>query len=284
MKLVTMSKEAVKRFGWENGLKALKAAGFDGFDYTIYGEEWNLLSGERYLEHIEYVRKISEKVGLPCLQAHSPSPKIPHQISEEDYVNMSLRCMEAASYLGCKVIVVHPGCSYTAQMNKERLYDKLLGAAEKLGISVATENMFSWKDSTETETVPSACGTAADFVEHIDCVSHPNFTACLDLGHAQMVNCEGAVALIRALGHDRIGALHVHDNDLYHDDHIFPFAGQSNWDEITTALAEIDYRGAFTYEADTFMDRYPDEVIPACLKLLESTGRYLIKEIERKRK
>jgi sugar phosphate isomerase/epimerase len=169
-------------------------------------------------------------------------------------------------------------------MNKERLYDLILPTAEKLGITVATENMFSWKDETETETVPSACGTAADFVEHIDIVSHPNCTACLDLGHAQMVNCEGAVALIRALGGKRIGALHVHDNDLYHDDHIFPFAGQSNWDEITSALAEIGYQGCFTYEADTFMRNYPNELIPACLHLLVQTGRYLIGEIERKRK
>ena len=28
MKLVTMSKEAVKRFGWEKGLQMLKDAGF----------------------------------------------------------------------------------------------------------------------------------------------------------------------------------------------------------------------------------------------------------------
>ena len=284
MKLVTMSSAAVSRFGWEDGLKMLKDAGFDGFDYTIGGAEWEKISGTEFPAYIESVRKIVEKVGLPCLQAHSPSPKIPHQISEEDYAKMSIRSMEAAAYLGCKVIVVHPGCSYSAKMNKERLYDLILPTAEKLGVTVATENMFSWKDETETETVPSACGTAADFVEHIDIVSHPNFTACLDLGHAQMVNCEGAVALIRALGGKRIGALHVHDNDLYHDDHIFPFAGQSNWDEITSALAEIGYQSCFTYEADTFMRNYPNELIPACLHLLAQTGRYLIGEIERKRK
>lgn len=284
MKLVTMSSEVVRRFGWEKGLNLLVEAGFDGFDYSIFGAEWEKISGKEYEAHIEKVRRIAEKAGIPCLQAHTPTPKIPNEISEEDYIKMSIRSMEAAAYLGCKMVVVHPGCSYTALQNKERLYDHLLPTAEKLGVYVATENMFSWKDEKQIETVPSACGTAADFVEHIDCVNHPNFTACLDLGHAQMVNCEGAATLVRALGNKRVGALHVHDNDLYHDDHIFPFAGQSDWDEITTALAEIDYKNAFTYEADTFMKRYPDEVIPACLKLLESTGRYLINEIERKRK
>jgi sugar phosphate isomerase/epimerase len=97
-----------------------------------------------------------------------------------------------------------------------------------------------------------------------------------------MVNCEGAPKMIRALG-KRIGALHVHDNDLIYDDHIFPFAGFSNWEEITSALAEVGYSGHFTFEADQSMTRYPDELLPYCLKLLERTGRYLIKRIENKK-
>jgi sugar phosphate isomerase/epimerase len=148
-----------------------------------------------------------------------------------------------------------------------------------MGVLIATENMFKWKDATETETVPAACGTSEDFIRHLDVIDHPSFTACLDLGHAEMVNCEGAVSMIRALG-NRISCLHVHDNDLYHDLHTFPFAGNANWREIADALREIGYSGHFTFEADSFMKSYPDELIPACLYLLERTGRYLISLIE----
>jgi sugar phosphate isomerase/epimerase len=159
----------------------------------------------------------------------------------------------------------------------------LLGEAEHLGVRIATENMFKWKDETEKETVPAACGTAEDFVRHIDVGNHPYYTACLDIGHAQMQNCEGAVKLIRALGGKRLGALHVHDNDLWDDHHTFPFVGMSNWEEITSALADVGYKGKFTFEANAFLKRYPNELLPACLALLEKTGRYLIKRIEEKK-
>jgi sugar phosphate isomerase/epimerase len=156
-------------------------------------------------------------------------------------------------------------------------------SAKSYGVRVATENMYKWKDEKEIETVPAACGTAEDFVNHIDYAKNSYLTACLDIGHAQMQNCEGAVKLIKALGKERLSALHVHDNDLCNDYHTFPFVGKSDWDEITTALAGIGYDGCFTFEADAFMRTYPDELLSACLSLLEKTGRYLIKEIERKK-
>ena len=67
--------------------------------------------------------------------------------------------------------------------------------------------MFKWKD--ETETVPAACGTAQDFIENIDLINDEFFTGCLDVGHAEMVNCEGAAYMIRQLGYNRVGALHI---------------------------------------------------------------------------
>ena len=95
-----------------------------------------------------------------------------------------------------------------------------------------------------------------------------------------MANCEGAVKLIKALGHDRLGALHVQDNDLFHDSHTTPFVGKINWYEIAKALKEINYKGHFTFENDDFFDNFPDQLIPQCLKFIEQIGRYLVKLIE----
>ena len=283
MKLVTLTSTLATRFDIFKALEMIKEAGFDGYDYSFFNREWVACKSDGWKEHALAIRKKSDELGLPCLQAHSNCErKMPMEISEEDYLADNIRALEFAAILGCPIVVVHPSEPYTAEQNRDALYAKLMPVAEKLGVKVATENMFSWQDSRQLMTVPSACGTAADFVAHIDALPHPNFTACLDLGHAQMVNCEGAPKMIRALG-KRIGALHVHDNDLIYDDHIFPFAGFSNWEEITSALAEIGYSGHFTFEADQSMTRYPDELLPYCLKLLERTGRYLIKRIEDKK-
>ena len=286
MKLVTTTGELSKRFGDERALEILKEAGFDGYDYSMFIGNWKELFDDGFITRMKKVAKKAASLGLPCLQAHSPClMKCPNTISLDDYVALTIRAIEGAAELECPIIVVHPAFPpLTTEDNCKRLYGALMPTAERLGVVVATENMFSWKDETEAETIPTVCGTAANFIEHIDLLPHPNFTAGLDLGHAQMVNCEGAVALIKALGKKRIGALHVHDNDLFHDDHTFPFVGQSSWEEITSALAEIGYENAFTFEADSFMSRYPDELLPSCEILLHDTGRYLINLIETKKK
>lgn len=49
---------------------------------------------------------------------------------------------------------------------------------------------------------------------------------------------------------------------------------------ITKALGEIDYIGDFTFEADMFFKKFPDEMLPIVLKFMHDTGRQLIKMIE----
>lgn len=281
MKLVTMTDTLSKRFGIETALDKIKNAGFDGFDCSIFEDEWeSVWNADSWLGYTKKIAKKARVLELPCLQAHAPCPMVPWQVSVEEYIKMTIRALEICHELACPIVVVHPVCKFTAEQNFEELYSKLLPTAVRYGIKIATENMFKWKDDTYKETVPAACGTAEDFVAHVDIVNSPYFTACLDLGHAQMVNCEGAVALIKALN-KRVGALHVHDNDLFHDDHTFPFVGGSNWNEIMGALAEIDYNGHFTFEADSFLKNYPNELLDSALKLLHDTGRYLISQIKK---
>ena len=280
MKLVTMTSACAKRFGDEQAIKMIKDAGFDGYDFSMFDHNKKYWDSDGWKEYAENLKRVADETGIPCLQMHAPCPMMRTIENVIPLESTFLRSIEIAKILGCNMLVVHPGSFLTAQENKKYIYDKILPFAKEKGVMIATENMFKWKDATETETVPSACGTAKDFVEHMDVINHENFTACMDIGHAEMVNCEGAAKIIRALG-KRIGCLHVHDNDLYHDLHTFPFNGDINWNEVAKALKDVGYKGHFTFEADAFMARYPDELIPACLQLLEKTGRYLIGLIEK---
>lgn len=92
-----------------------------------------------------------------------------------------------------------------------------------------------------------------------------------------MVNCEGAAYMIRQLGHNRVGSLHIHDNDLYNDLHTLPFLGKIDWKEVMRALKEIDYKGNFTYENTSFFKCFPDEFLMDCLVLSEKVGGYLMR-------
>jgi len=282
MKLVTQTSELSRRFGDFTAIKMIKGAGFDGYDFSMTANNYDVLfNDDAFIEYVDKLREFADGLNFPCLQAHAPSPLMRTAEQIVPLIPVMKRAIIIAKTLGCKIIVIHPGSFLSAYENKSLFYDHLLPCAKENGVTIATENMFKWKDQTETETLPSACGTARSFVEHVDIMNDKNFTACLDIGHSEMVNCEGAVKMIKALGGKRLGALHVQDNDLYHDDHLFPFVGKVNWTEVAKALKEVGYKGHFTFEADIFMRNYPDELLGACLSFLEKTGRYLIDLIEK---
>ena len=89
---------------------------------------------------------------------------------------------------------------------------------------------------------------------------------------------------IRTLGHDRLGSLHVHDTDYRADLHTLPGMGSINWKRVTAALAEINYKGEFTLEADNFLKNYPTEHFPAAMRFMAQTAGYLAAEIDAARK
>lgn len=113
----------------------------------------------------------------------------------------------------------------------------------------------------------------------VDEINSPMFTAYLDIGHCSLAGRE-AQDCIKVLG-NRIGALHIHDNDYKDDMHTLPGLSEMNWSEITKALAKVNYRGDFTFETDHFFDSLnsPEETATG-LKLAELIGRKLIRQIE----
>jgi hypothetical protein len=118
---------------------------------------------------------------------------------------------------------------------------------------------------------------------YVDTFNSKWLTGCLDLGHTVLVGSQPE-DMIRAMGSKRIQALHVHDV-LYTDDtHTMPYLGKINWDNVTQALADIDYQGDFTFEADYFFVRMPAHLQPGAVKMLHDTGRSLIADIQAKKK
>lgn len=284
MKLVTMTSLLEKRFGLKKAISMIKEYGFDAYDCSLgtamsgNGE----FSGNDCIEKAHQIREYSDSIGITCAQTHTPSHS--SDIKGLTYflngIETEKRAVEISGILGAEVAVVHPTSITDVEGNYEMLYSKVLPIAKKYGLKIATENMFAWKYKPDTETIPTACGTKRDFVRYIDYVNDDNFIACLDIGHSYLPNSEGAPEMIKALGSKRLKALHIHDNNLWDDEHVFPFFGNINWDDVCKALAEINYTGNFTFEADAFLAKYPNELLPECLTLLEKTGRYLIDRIE----
>lgn len=282
MKLATMTRTLERKFGLKKAIKMLKDAGFDAYDCSLgYAMTHGEFSGDDALEKAQEIRKYSDELGISCVQTHTPSHA--SDIKGMEYflagIDVEKKAVEISGILGAEVAVVHPTSLTDAEGNYDMLYSKLLPIAKKYGLKIATENMFAWKDKRCYESVPTACGYSRDFVRQVDVTNDENMVACLDIGHCHLPNNEKFDVMVKALGNKRLKALHVNDNDLWDDLHVFPFFGGIDWDYVCKTLAEIDYSGNFTFETDLFMDKYPDELIPECLTLLEKTGRYLIDKI-----
>ena len=87
----------------------------------------------------------------------------------------------------------------------------------------------------------------------------------------------------KVLGHHRLKALHIHDNNYLNDDHTVPFLGKMDRESICKALADIDCDGVFTYETYPCSDHPPHELLSDALRFIHAAGRYLTDKIEKYR-
>ena len=223
MKLVTTTDDLEQRFGLKEAIKRIKEYGFDGYDCSLFEsmKPGKTLSSfpaypcdePIYISYAKEIRAFADKVGLPCYQTHAPFPTITQNGNLEEELEVQKKAIEISGILGAEIIVVHPASFISMEDNFRLIYSKLLPIAEKCGVKIATENMFTRKAPNAPETVPAACGTPEEFAAYVDYPNNDNFTACLDLGHTHLPNTESVLNFIKTLGHNRIKALHVHDND-----------------------------------------------------------------------
>lgn len=288
MLLVQTTDVVEKRFGIDKAIEMIAAAGFDALDYSAFNMKNDAndpLNKSDYIDYAKSLRAKAESCGIRFVQAHAPFAS---SSTDESYnveiKEKIIRCMEACAVMGVEIIVVHPKQHLPYMTNVEKLFDEnmdfygdLVVYAEKFGIKVACENMFQY-DEKRRIMRDSTCASPQEFCKYIDTVNSPYLTGCLDIGHCGLCGREPQ-DLIRYMGADRIGCLHIHDNDYMTDNHTLPCTRNLNWNEICKSLAEIGYKGNFTYEADNFLNNYDDCFIPTALKFMNDTGRYLIDKI-----
>lgn len=289
MLLSTQTDNVFAKCGIDEGLKVFARAGYDALDYSMFA----MTNDDCFLNHCDieaFARELrgkAEALGLSFNQAHAPFPcwrngdegynkKMPERLAAS---------IRIAGILGAKAIVVHP-IAYIKPGDEQKafnfeLYNSLKQVALDYGTKIALENMWGY-DSKRGYILPNVCSFARDLCEYYDDLADPSaFTVCLDLGHCGLIGEEPEDA-IRILGHDRLGALHIHDNNYRADTHTAPYdcGCKMNWENITRALGEIDYKGDFTYEADCFLGRFAASDIQVGVNYMASLGRMLMGKID----
>ncbi len=282
MKISTEIASAARIVGEEKAVELIAKAGFDAWDFSMFSMwryNWasqtvadsdHPLAGNDYLTFARRLKQIGLDNGIRCNQSHAPFPTM----GEVAYPYLQ-RAIECTAEAGGEICVIHPNNHLSAQQNAQIYFD-LLPFAKQHGVKIATENMWNW-DNDKDEALPAACSSAEDFKAHLDAVNDEFFVACVDIGHAEMKGLgTTAVDMIRHLG-DKVAALHIHDNDQWHDSHQIPFSMDIAFEPIVRALHEVDYQGYFTLEVDAYLRSmgYTPETVSEGLKNMASVARKL---------
>lgn len=284
------------KLGLPLAAKIVKEAGFDACDYSLIS---NLelpnspYLTDNYREVAANARRIIEAEGLTVNQTHAPF-KFPYNMwADPELFNGTVfprmvRALEISSILGADVCVIHPLHHLDYRGNEEKLftmnmeyYGRLLPYAEKFGVKIGVENMWQ-KHKLRKNICIDTCATTAEFIRYVDGLNSEYAVACLDVGHVLLPDQPESVGdFIRALGRDRLLALHVHDNEYASDAHMLPYMGKLDWEEITKALGEIDYKGDLTYEvSDALFANAPEHMVGAFVNLWGAVGKDLLRRVE----
>lgn len=276
MKISTEIASAAKLIGEEKAIELYAKAGFHAWDFSMFSMcryDWKTrtvfktdhpLSGNSYLSFARKLKQIGLDNGVHCNQSHAPFPT-----SHSDIRGLLKRAIECTAEAGGNICIIHPDNNKTPEENAE-MYLELLPFAKSCGVKIATENMWNWDQEKDCAAF-AACSTPESFNKHLDVVNDEYFVACLDIGHAEMRGLgTSAPEMIRALG-SRLKALHIHDNDKWHDSHAIPFSMDIDFHKVIQALKDIRYDGYLTLEADTFLKAYTaDTVYDGILQLAQS--------------
>lgn len=272
-------------FGFENyeeGMRLMKAHGYDGFDYQELGSvptsPLYKMSDTEMKDYLTKVKACAEEIGLEIYQLHGAFPCV--DFSTEEGCQKQIECFKksilGAKYLGCPKMVVHPfmpGLETNSPSKEEmplnaRLFKQLAPFAREHGVIVCIENVAAPK------------GTLMSYIENIkwvlDEVNDEYIKACLDTGHFDAVGTDiyGAICLLGK----HLAALHVHDSAFGQDRHAPPFQALVDWNGFTRGLKEIGFDGVISLET-MICSGTPQPMLDQMQRALAGIARYLAAQV-----
>lgn len=256
----------------------IKEAGFDGIDYSFFtkkslDDEWEALETDDYLTTAKEIKRLLDKHGLVCNQAHAPfkfSYGDSMSLSSKNYLDL-VNSIKMAAYIGASAIVVH-AVKLPADVDfleyHYKFYKSLEPFAKECGIKIAVENLVN--------SIFWAPNRLSGFIRMLE---SDVFCACIDVGHAQLTGYAPS-RFIREMDAGVLKCVHIQDTDAKVDQHWIPMFGNNDWDAIIRALADYGFDGDMNLEVIHSYDNLPDELLLPCLKYTASVGRYLIKRLK----
>lgn len=207
------------------------------------------ISGEAYeglnREELAAIAAAFREQGLKCTM-HGPyvdlNPGSTERLVREATLHRYHQTLDAAEILRPRVIVLHPGYDrWRYGENREQwlknsieTFGEILVRAERIGCTLAVENIFEEDPSTLKAL--------------LDAIDSPLFRHCFDTGHWNLFVKVGMEEWFAQMGR-YIAEVHIHDNFGTKDDHNAIGDGNINFDLFFSLLEQHAPDAAWTLEA-----------------------------------
>jgi len=214
-------------------LSEIEAAGFHGVEIFCTGFHFNYRSQD-------VVREIADWFGDHKMKLHSlhgPTSRnfganresgTPVSLSEPEHmrrieaVDEIKHALDVAETLQFEKMIVHLGGSREA--DDPRRWDAAFTSLEHLAIFAKQRGVL-----LAVENTPGEMATPAKLRHFLVDTRLPNLRLCFDTGHAHM---EGESLSGFELVREFAATSHIHDNHGDKDEHLLPYEGTIEWDEL----------------------------------------------------
>jgi len=227
-------------------------AGFSVVDMPLSTTFPFMLPGVDFKPEMDAAKKAAVDCGVRIRYAHLPFnfPDLANDTPEtwQAYSEGVMKAIDVAAYLGVETAAVHahavPQPNYDYDARLEHCVTRLrpfVTRAREVGLKLAVENMCD----RAMVHIRRFCATPEELLAVVESLGS-DVGVCWDTGHANLCALNQYAAL-KKIG-ARLKMVHINDNDGLDDDHVPPFLGKVNWDDVLRGLKDGGYQGDFNYE------------------------------------
>lgn len=222
------------------------------------------LTRDEWQKWIDAIGERAAVEGVTFTQCHGPMYNyfLQGELTEIHHLSTK-RVLNACGRLGIPRIVFHPEVPPGRREMQEvdacrkvniAFFQKLAEEAGKWDLEICIENMLTGRNK-DGGIFWRYCSNPDELIDLVDLIHRENVAVCMDVGHAHFMG-ETLSDSMKKYG-PRLHALHIHDNDGYSDQHLIPYHGTVDWEDVMTGLKRIGYRGDFTLEVPNVSIRMP---------------------------
>ena len=198
---------------------------------------------------VNSVRKVIDTTSTKINSVHAPfSNEVDISRIDDGGQEFALRevskAITMAERLGASIVVVHGSAEPISDGERPKRIAQCKSSLDILSKKAQTSGV-----RLAVEFLPRTClgNTLEELMSLLDDVPTEIVGLCLDVNHPK--GYEQLPDIVKQLG-EKIITLHISDYDGIDEKHWMPFKGDIDWGDFANALSEINYGGAFIYEAN----------------------------------